>query len=441
MPIPLWRESAVRFPPSLPVRPTPVCFDVRGRYFVYEPHDMRLVACGEGSRHGVVEEMRRQEARDPQFELPAVRPGMLVMLLTRACPLRCRYCFAGPSASPAPDVLPLETARQALRLIPAGRDFTVGFFGGEPLCAFDRLRGIVAEAKALAEERGVRVRFSLTTNAVLLDDATAKYLDRERFGLIVSLDGPAHLHDPARPDAQGNGSHAAALRGLEAIAKHSGLARKTTLRGTYDGLEKSAHLVERLQYLNETAWRLGLGNVSVEPADLSEGCASGSGATPVAPSATLREEYHDAAAWFVHEARKGRDPRFHHLTVRMQRLAARKPSPSECGAGVGYLTVGPEGTLYACHRAGPCAVGALPGGVRMASQAPWRDNRYYRREGCGTCWLRNVCGGGCRHNSLTQRGDMARPDPLGCWITETCVQAASWVLAELRAPTGGEVRP
>ncbi len=430
----------------------PVSFAVENETFFYDPDDMRLFWLNDPEQKTeALRKLQQEQSRRPLFEFHPPAPSMLVCIMTRACPLRCRYCFASPGSEQS--VLSLATARKALAMLGTRRPRTVSFFGGEPLVAWESVRQIVAEAEALCANDGVPVSFSLTTNAVLMTDRIAAYLAAKQFSLIISLDGPPDLHNAARPDANGNGSYERVLAGLQTAARYPELARRITLRATYDG--HGAHLVRRLQHLNDLADEFGLGNVSVEPAEVSEGCAghipsfsekerpSSSAVTentetknateenmplPVIPSLSLYNEYMDAARWMDARIAAGLPARFFHFRQRMDRLSRRKASPSECGAGVGYVTVTPDGVLHACHRCGGTEIGDIAGGIDPQRQAAWLDNRYYQREGCGQCPYRNLCGGGCRLAGLHATGDLRKPAPLGCWLTETCFHAASWLL-------------
>lgn len=59
---------------------------------------------------------------------PAVR--YLVLWLTTACNMRCRYCYRSPEA---PKAMPRNTALAALHLAAAsGKSFHVQLAGGEP---------------------------------------------------------------------------------------------------------------------------------------------------------------------------------------------------------------------------------------------------------------------------------------------------------------------
>ena len=74
----------------------------------------------------------------------------------------------------------------------------VGFYGGEPLLAFDDIRSLVEYTKE-KELLLNKVKFSMTTNGILLD----KYIDffvNNKFNILISLDGD-----------EGNNAYSAAI--------------------------------------------------------------------------------------------------------------------------------------------------------------------------------------------------------------------------------------
>lgn len=403
-------------------------FQVGTHRFVYEANDMRLFLADEAGRVELSAGAEAFTTRAPEFPLRSGGCGMVTLVMTKACMLKCHYCFADPLHKANP--LTLATAQKTIALIPPERPLNIAFFGGEPLIAWERIREIVAYAENLAQARKVAVKFSITTNATILNADKARYMDAHGFSVIVSLDGTEKLHNANRPLRNGKGSYQLTRRGITALAKSPDLAARTTLRGTFDGKARRAHLLERVKHLNSVARENGFRNVSVEPADISESCFRG--AAPVHPDGDLFGEYQETAAWYAAELAAGRTPLFHHLSVRIRRLQLRSPAPSECGAGTGYISADPQGNLYACHRLAVSKIGDLENGIDPAQQSRWRDNRYTARKNCPSCWLRNACGGGCRQNSLEKSGDITHPELLGCWVAETCIKLAAWVLAETR---------
>lgn len=94
-------------------------------------------------------------------------------------------------------------------------DVTFSWQGGEPtLAGLDFFRDAV-ELQARYAPAGMRIANTLQTNGTLLDARWAAFLASHRFLVGISLDGPAHLHDPLRRDARGRPSHARVLKGLE----------------------------------------------------------------------------------------------------------------------------------------------------------------------------------------------------------------------------------
>jgi len=310
-----------------------------------------------------------------------------------------------------------EIAARALELLEPPGPWRLGFFGGEPLAAWDAVASAVELARERASRMLVQVRFGLTTNGTLLSPERARFLAEAGFSLIVSLDGPRELHDAERRSSSG-GSFDAALAGLEAAAS-AGLARRTTLRATFP-LSRPA-LRERLEFLNELADRGLARAVSVEPAWPAR--------DEPAPLDALRAEYREAARWAVARLREGRTVRFHHMEKALERVLLMRPAGSECGAGFGYLAVAPDGLVYACHKERGEPLGDVRSGVSERARAAWAENRWYGRQGCVRCWARNVCGGGCRAESLEHAQGFARPWAPACVARRLQVRAALEVAA------------
>jgi sulfatase maturation enzyme AslB (radical SAM superfamily) len=83
-----------------------------------------------------------------------------------------------------------ETARLALDRLFASRhrEVSIGFYGGEPLLAFDLVRRTVEEAER-RRPRGCRLLFDLSTNGMLLDVEKATFLAAHGVDTQVSFDG------------------------------------------------------------------------------------------------------------------------------------------------------------------------------------------------------------------------------------------------------------
>ena len=396
-------------------------------------------------------------AEKPQFRLARATPvRRLVLNVTHGCNLACKYCFAGGHHDEP--TMSLDTAMRGVALMDPRATLDIAFFGGEPLLAWDLVRRVMDEASRLAKRRGVKAKFHITTNGTLLDEEKIAFLRSRPCSLLVSLDGPKDIHDAARPfrcgtaaracPAEGGGcesgvaqppapvppkagavnqsSFDAVMNVLQTAAK-LGMSKRIMARATF--FPRDARLVERLEFFAETEDAGLIGGYSVEPAVLGEGCARRGDES--FDRAALAAEYHAAAAWFVDRVRRKRRVGFFHFRKLLERIVLAKHAGSECGAGNGYVTVAPDGTIHACHREGT-AIGHVDYGIDEERRAAWTDNRLYKRPGCMRCWARYLCGGGCRQARLELGGDLDAPVPGRCFIQRTLLRECFWMLTQLR---------
>ena len=99
--------------------------------------------------------------------------------------------------------------------------YSFGWQGGEPaLMGLDFFRRVTELQKSYGKP-GDLVSNGIQTNATLIDDAFAEHIEKYRFLVGVSLDGPPEIHDRFRKTAGGKTSHAAVLKGIEALKRHN----------------------------------------------------------------------------------------------------------------------------------------------------------------------------------------------------------------------------
>jgi uncharacterized protein len=366
------------------------------------------------------------EGHDPEFP-PARAPRLSAVCLsvTHGCNLACRYCYVrkahscGGDGDDTPAVMTREVLERAIGLLEGSGPWRVGFFGGEPMLAWDTVRAGVALARERAAREGARVRFSITTNGTLVNRDRARFLAEHGFSVILSLDGPRELHDRERGHgADRSGSYDLARAGLGLLAE-AGLGGRVTLRSTFP--LKTPKLRARLEHLNALADDGLAASVSVEPA--WPGRRERPGMT------SLEGEYLDAARWAEGRLAAGKRVRYHHLQKALERVLLRHPAGTECGAGFGYVEVAPGGEIHACHKGVGGAIGRVETGISERLRAPWRENRWYGREGCSRCWARNVCGGGCRAESVEHERNVRLPWSVACRAKRLQVRAALHVAA------------
>lgn len=143
------------------------------------------------------------------------------------CNLACRYCYYLKAGQLYPQGPPprmtdslLETyIVQHIEASP-GPVVTFSWHGGEPtLPGLDYFRRIVA-IQAKHRPSGRRIVNGIQTNGLLIDEQWCRFLADEAFGVGLSLDGPADLHDAYRVTRGQQPTHKQVVRAFRLLRRH-----------------------------------------------------------------------------------------------------------------------------------------------------------------------------------------------------------------------------
>lgn len=183
----------------------------------------------------------RRSIERPAHALP-VRVQSLFFHLTDVCNITCTHCYraSGPFRPEEGAELSRERIFELVdELVELGGQ-KITFTGGEPLVRRDCLE--------ILRYAGARVKLTLLTNAMLIDERVARALAELPISVQVSLDGStAEVHDAIR----GRGGFEGTLRGI-AYLKAAGLGPKmsisaSVLRSNLHDLLNLIPLVEQLE--------------------------------------------------------------------------------------------------------------------------------------------------------------------------------------------------
>jgi uncharacterized protein len=125
---------------------------------------------------------------------------------TLACNFRCSYC--DQQTEWRSWTMDDETARATVEYLgerlEGVEQFSVTWYGGEPLLALDRLTAMQEAILSLCAERGIGLLASVVTNGWLLDvETTSRLIDAGIRLVQVCLDGPPEVHDARRATRDG----------------------------------------------------------------------------------------------------------------------------------------------------------------------------------------------------------------------------------------------
>ena len=357
-------------------------------------------------------------------ELPKITSAMLVV--THACNLRCKYCFVHKE----PSYMTLETAKDAARFLIGNAKAEGGktrpeinFFGGEPMLMFDSV--IKPLVEWVHNELGEPFKFSITTNGTLLNDERIRFMQRHRFGLLLSMDGNKPVQNWNRPYADGSGSFGTLAPIVpKVLAAWPGTTFRMTAipescGGTFDSIMWAAAQGFTNFFVVHNVFEqwseLERGILAMEMRKYTDYYAESKkdGVKPIKFS-SFEQAFSDIKAIADAEA-KG-----------LYRVRPKCRSEGKCGLGTSrFASIHPNGNIYACQEMTSNEgeeslfyIGSIYSGVdnnRRRALAADFDSVSAWGEYCGECEYDRICDGGCVANNYMITGKLGGLPEVYCW--------------------------
>lgn len=205
------RIAAEFAPLAVPERPVHL-FERDGRVALLHRHHLRLRFLTRERYRELGPERAIRPLLGPLDPAPPPRPApvrkVLQAVITSRCNLRCRYCtvFNLPQPARARDMdrETLDACLASLGRMDPGSGLLI-IHGGEPLLVWDKVR-------FLAERSPVHT--VMFTNGLAMTPERAAFLAEHDVNVLVSIDGPASIHDRQRCDVSGAGSFERSIQGF-----------------------------------------------------------------------------------------------------------------------------------------------------------------------------------------------------------------------------------
>ena len=395
--------------------------DVRARFDGRLAADLVTGALQDLCSIGVLAAEQASPDAEEGFVIDEFPLSTIVLNVNTGCNLSCSYCYKEDLAAPSDgEKLDFDTAQRAVELLivqgAARERLNIVFFGGEPLTNRELIKQVTHYAERRCQEEGKEIDFSLTTNATLLTEEIVDFFDAHRFGVSVSMDGPAAIHDRHRLTVGGNGTYEIVARKvrmlLERYRSRAVGARVTLTAGCTDVCGIHHHLKDDL----------GFAEVGFAPV------TSGSNAMFNLEGRELQNAFESMKRLgreYLAAALQGRNIGFSNMHQLLSDLYEGRRKRLPCGAGVGLLAVDRQGELHLCHRftgSDMPTFGNVSAGIAKAQLGEFLEKATRREgKGCASCRIRNLCSGGCYHESYVRFSDPHSP------VYQYCDLLRDWV--------------
>ncbi len=354
----------------------------------------------------------------------------LCLHVAHDCNMRCKYCFASTGDFGCERTLmSAEVGKKAIDFLIKSsgnrRNLEVDFFGGEPLMNFDVIREIINYARKREKEAGKNIRFTITTNALLLNEENKKYINENMSNVVLSIDGRPEVNDYMRTRVDGSGTYKTILPKIKDMAESRNqdnyYVRGTFTRANLDFSKDVLHLADE-----------GFKQISIEPVVLDEDSEWSIRPEDVA---AVCSEYEKLAYEYVKRKKEGKGFNFFHFMIDLDQGPCAAKRVAGCGSGHEYLAVSPEGDLYPCHQfvgIESFKVGNVNDGIINNDLVSlFRDSNIYIRKECSECWAKFYCSGGCAANAYKFNKDINIPYKVGCELERKRVECALWIKTQL----------
>lgn len=350
----------------------------------------------------------------------------LCLHIAHDCNLRCKYCFASTGDfGTSRALMSTETGKKAIDFLieksGSRRNLEVDFFGGEPLLNFDTIKQIVDYALEKGRESDKNFRFTLTTNAVLLNEEHKQFINKYIGNIVLSIDGRPEVNDRMRFRADGRGTYSDILPKIKDMADSRGqdgyYVRGTFTRENLDFSQDVLHLAD-----------LGFKQISVEPVVAAKDTGFDLRQEDLPE---LFREYESLVLEYVNRYKASQGFNFFHFMLDLDHGPCVVKRLKGCGSGHEYLAVTPEGDLYPCHqfvgmdefKMGNVNIGS---DIKMAVRDMFVKQTIYSKPDCQECWAKFLCSGGCAANAWQFNNCLDKPYTIGCELERKRVECALW---------------
>ncbi len=379
----------------------------------------------------IIQGDKNPHPHNPKVTIKNYPLSTIILNVNTGCNLGCSYCYKEDLVAPAKgELMGFETAQKSIDLLlkeGKSRDrVNIVFFGGEPLSNMPLIKAAVEYAERRCAEEGKKVDFSLTTNATLLTPKIIDYLNRHRFGIAISMDGPREVHDKNRKTIGGKGTYDVVSKKAKMLLDHYTArpvgARVTLTAGVTDVMSIHHHL----------KYDLGFAEVGFAPV------TSGDMSFFNLNNAELHEVFQNMKKLgedYTEKALRGENNGFSNMHQMMTDLYEGTKKALSCGAGVGLLAVDHKGDLNLCHRFTGSDIelyGNVDTGIKKKELGAFIEKRASRTgTACDTCRIRNLCSGGCYHESYAMYDDIYKPTYHYCDLMRDWIDAGIKAYVEI----------
>lgn len=349
-----------------------------------------------------VKELVEAEERKGTLFDPGISPAItrLTLLVSNACNLRCKYCYArGGIYSQKPQLMSREIAVRAVKLAAEhGTLNTMVFLGGEPALNIAAIEAACGQLEKM-KKGGCLDRLpvvGMVTNGTLITDRLVELINRFKIQVTVSLDGPSEVNDLHRTFKNGGGTFSLIEKNICRLRQATNGREPWGFEVVYTTrhLEQGLTFAELVRFFVSKFGIMPIIRVVSLPRDTT---------LDLVPDDNDLVPNFDMLAAYIIESWTGDHPLSLPIEFGSQKALIEKTNlmPYLCDVGVTMLAVDARGDIYPCHALAhkDLKMGSVAAPDVFQSEPFLRvreaflTNNKQNNQACRACWMRAFCRG------------------------------------------------
>jgi len=358
------------------------------------------------------------KSTQPKEFLPLAKEvgAMILNVAGASCNLNCAYCFAATSDQYKTEFMSLQTAKDAvahlMKISPNKNNYGIIFFGGEPFLNKELIFEIADYCKrTLTPTTNKTFTFMATTNGTIFDTKIAELVRESGGNLLISIDGPEHIHDANRYDHKKQGSFKTVMQNIEKYKVHG---VEVTLRPTI--ATDISDFLEVLDFFEQQNNPFSYEFTCKSKFKESSKCNYNDSILT-----NIDRQYKLGMQYYYEKIINGKSIYCGNIIAYLQRIHSPSQAKLSCSAGVEALAINPDGTIYTCQNFAndlTYSVGDIWNGINRAKRTKLISPNIDDISACTKCWIRCLCSGQCFSEKIISNESLLQPVKEKCELAK-----------------------
>ncbi len=324
----------------------------------------------------------------------------LILHVSNACNMMCRYCFANHGNYGAETgIMPVQVALDAVDVFYRQYEQIkqIKFFGGEPMMNIDAIEAVCRNIQERHEQGRLRKlpEYKIVTNGTIMPERAMRVIRDYNIQTVFSMDGPEPIHDYARVFPNEKGSFSVVRDNFRALRQYTDGRQPCGVEMTYHAIHR-ANGLSMSDVTNYFVREFGLEarSVNISPVsadDDSEYSLKDGNQCMVESARQILDDYYQG------KTDTAVDQKLYFLTRKIRnRIQADR---QVCNAAWKWVAVSSQGDVY------PCLMFMSRDDFKMGSiysdlfsdhrykdlTTTWKTYDRFQKNTCGHCFCNRIC--------------------------------------------------